>query len=236
MHLSTHYYTLVLGARTNKLHEAFRDDLIEVENQGFPVETPAGIPPSFDHDQLLELARTVDSCFGRYYELDPLGLVVVGEREMESAFRAVTAHESAVIGRIEGDYTATSVRDLGQIVWSVVKTAMSGVLDRAMLDLEASAERGQIACGLESVARLVNAGVQTTLLVEDGYHMIGRIGGTSQSPIISPDVDVRETMDDAVDVVIERVLESGGNVVFTPGGSLKDRNSIVLLPGYEERP
>jgi hypothetical protein len=112
---------------------------------------------------------------------------------------------------------------------------MSGVLDRAMLDLEAFAERGQSACGLEAVARLVNAGMQTTLLVEDGYHMRGRIGGTSQSPVISPDVDVRETMDDAVDVVIERVLESGGNVVFTPGGSLKDRNSIVLLPGCEER-
>ena len=156
-------------------------------------------------------------------------------RALQFAFSAVTTHGSAVIGRVEGDHTATPARDLGQIVWPVIKEAMSGVLDEAMRDLEVSAERGQTACGLEPVARMLNARVPTTLLVEDGYHMRGRIGGTSRSPIISKDVDVRETMDDAVDAVNERVLEFGGNVVFTPKGSLNDWDRIVLLQYREEK-
>jgi hypothetical protein len=106
---------------------------------------------------------------------------------------------------------------------------MSGVVDQAMLDLEISEGRGHMASGLEAVVRLVKRGLRATLLVEDGYHMRGSITGTDQEPVISPDVDVREANDDAVDVVIEKVLEAGGNVVFTPSGTLSDRSRIVLL-------
>ena len=35
---------------------------------------------------------------------------------------------------------------------------------------------------------------------------------------------------DVVDAIIEKVLESGGSVVFAPSGSLTDRDKIVLLP------
>jgi hypothetical protein len=235
MPVSTHYYVLSLGAKTNTLFEAFRDSLIDVVNQGFPVATPAGTSNAGNHDRLRELARTVDRCFGNYYSLDPLRLVVVGGKEMQSAFSSVTTHETAVIGRIEGDHTATPARDLGQIVWPVVKEAMSGVLDKAMQNLEAAAQRGQIASGLEAVVRLVNEGVRGTLLVEDDYHMRGSIGGTHQSPFISSDVDVRDSMDDAIDAIIEKVLESGDKVVFTPSGSLSDRDRIVLLLRGAER-
>ena len=86
-----------------------------------------------------------------------------------------------------------------------------------------------MATGLEAVALELNKGLRATLLVEDDYHLRGSVGRTGQSPVVSPDVDVRDSLDDAVDVVIERVLESGGNVVFTPGGSLSDWNRIVLL-------
>ena len=228
MSLSTHYFVLSLGGRTTMLFEAFRDSLIHVENRGFPVEAPAGTPPLGDN-QLQELARTIDTCFGHYYVLEPLRLVVVGVAEMLAAFRSMTTHAAAIIGEIEGDHTATSPRDLGQIVWPVVREAMSGALDSALRDIEASAERGRATSGLEAVTRLVYGGQPGTLLVESDYHVRGRIGGTSRSPVIVPDVDVRDAMDDAVDVIIERVLAIGGNVVFTPGGSLTDRNRMVFL-------
>ena len=105
-----------------------------------------------------------------------------------------------------------------------------------MLGLADSAERGQATAGLEAVARLVNTGVQATLLLEDDYHVRGSISGTDQLPVLSPDVDVREVIDDAVDAVIEKVLASGGNVVFTPAGSLSDQNRIVLVLHDAESP
>jgi len=211
------------------LFEAFRDSLITIENQGFPVVASSLASELTGDDRLRALARAVDTCFDHYYAVDPLGLMLVGEEEMQAAFLSVTVHGAAVIGRIEGDHTATPVRDLGQIVWPVVKEAMSGAMDKAMRDLEEFLERGWTASGLEAVARVAHRRAGATLLVEDDYHVRGSVGGSGESPVISSSVDVREPIDDAVDAVIEMVLKSDGNVVFTPADSLRDHNRIVLL-------
>jgi hypothetical protein len=213
----------------NALFEAFRDSLISVVNQGFPLMAPATISGPSGDDRLQDLARAVDQHFAHYYELGPMGLVLVGSDEMQSAFQTVTLHGGAVIGRIYGDQTATSVSALGQMVWPVVKEAMSGVLDAAMRELGARVEPGQRAEGLDAVARAASQPAQATLLLEDDYHMRGTVRGTLDSPVITPEVDVRETLDDVVDEVIERVLQSGGRVVFAPPGSLRDHGRIVLL-------
>lgn len=229
MHLSTHYYVLVLSSRTNTLFEAFRDCLIKIKNQGFPVVAPPPVLDAAVDSQLRDLARAVDECFDHYAAVEPLGLVVVGDERMQSAFMSVTKHKDAVIGRIDGNHTGTPARNLGQIVWPIVKEAISGVLDQAMRDLKALEGRGGITSGLEAVARVARRGVGATLLVEDDYHVRGSVDESSKSSIVSSDVDVRESIDDAVDAVIEVVLQSGGNVVFTPSGSLSDRNRIVLF-------
>jgi Bacterial archaeo-eukaryotic release factor family 3 len=161
-------------------------------------------------------------------------LVVVGEAGMLSAFRSVTVHGTAILGYVDGDHTASSARDLGQIVWPVVREALSGFLGRALRDLAASAGSGRATFGLEAVAALARKGVRGTLLVEDDFHQRGSLRRGNLTPVISPDVDVRDVMDDVVDAVIEKVLESGGDAVFTPGGSMKDRGRIVLLLRGEE--
>lgn len=55
MPFSTHYYVLSLGTRTSTLFEAFRDALISVENQGFPVVAPGVTSRPADRDQLSSL-------------------------------------------------------------------------------------------------------------------------------------------------------------------------------------
>jgi hypothetical protein len=229
VHLSTHYYVLSLSAGTNALFEAFRDSLNTVENQGFPVVAPTRVSGPASDDQLRDLARDVDEHFAHYYELGPMGLFLVGNRDVQYAFDTATAHGNAVVGRIYGDHTATPLSTLGQMVWLVVKEAMSGVLEGAMQELGMCAQTAQKAAGLEAVARASNRQAKATLLIEEDYHLRGSVAGPPDSPVITPEVDVRETMDDVVDEVIERVLRRGGRVVFTPPGSLSRHDRIVLL-------
>jgi hypothetical protein len=226
---STHYYVLSLSTMSSALFEAFRDSLIDVENQGFPVSGPVCEPGATGHERRRDLSRTVDEYFGRYYAQEPLGLVVVGAPEMQVAFSSVTVHGPAVIGRIEGDHVWTSARDLGQIVWPVVKVAISGWVARALRDLEACTEHGRVATGLEAVARAADQGAQATLLVEDDYRLRGSVQNTNGSPVVTSRVDIRDSIDDAVDAVIEKVLGFAGNVVFMPPGTLRVQEKIVLL-------
>jgi hypothetical protein len=233
LHLSTHYYVISLNEHKNALYEAFRDEVIDIRNGGFPLEAPLGGRSGADsldrEGRLRQTLRTVDQLFGECYRQDPLGVVVTGAKELVALFTSVTAHRDIIIGHVEGDFSATSLHDLGKIVWSVVKEALSGVQNDTMHDLEIAEKAGRTVSGLDAVSRQALAGVNATLLVEDDYHMRGSIARTSQSLEISPEVDVMEELDDAIDMIIEKVLESGGNVVFAPNGSLYKQERIVLL-------
>jgi hypothetical protein len=231
MDLSCRYYVLSLGAETSILLEAFRDELIEVRNQGFPVTLP---PDPLAGGALTDVMRKIDGCLARYLEPDPLGVVVVGSRPLLSAFAATTAHGPAIVGQVPGDHTATSTRDLGQIVWPVVKTAMSRETERALRSLVDDAAAGQAVRGLEAVAAHVGKGCRTTLLVEEGFHMRGGLDRTGRSPAVTSKVDVRDVLDDVVDAVIESALAVEGRVVFIPDGALAAWGRIALLCGKDE--
>jgi hypothetical protein len=231
--LSTHYYVISVSEHSNALFEVFRDVVIDIRNGGFPVEVPPREPSTSDftvrEEQLREALQAVDQRFGHCYRHDPLKLVLVGEKEIRDIFTSLTAYRNEIVGYVDGNFSTTSPYDLGKIVWPVVREAISGVQDEAMRDLEAASIARRTVCGLPAVGRKALAGVKATLLVEDDYHMRGSFQKTNLSLEISQDVNVLEEIDDAVDLVIEKVLKSGGNVVFTPNGTLHKHERIVLL-------
>jgi len=226
--LSTHYFVLSLGKGTSTLTEAFRDVLIDVENQGFPIHASSGTATD-DPEELRALARTADVAFGRHHSREPLRLVVVGDAPMQAAFDAVTTHGAAIIGRIRRDHTVTDSRQLGRLVWPVVKEALSGVVPRALRTVEEFRRSGRLVAGIDAVARHVRDEIAGTILVEDDYHLRGHLTGAGRSPAILPEVDVRDVTDDAVDAVIDSHLRTGGHVVFTPPDALRQHERIVLL-------
>ena len=235
MKLTTHYYVLSLSERTSRLYEAFRDTLIDIQDKGFPIESAADmngpVEPARENGPLRDFVRTADQHFDHYFRQDPLRLVVVGDKQHRAIFRSVTSHQDVVTGTLEGDYTATSPHDLGKIVWSIVKEAMAGTTERAMHDLDAAASSQNVASGIDAVAHVAGSGAGGTLFVEEDYRMKGGIRETDHSLIMPEDLDILEVTDDAVDAVIEKVLEKGGRVVFLENGSLPKLARIALVMG-----
>jgi hypothetical protein len=217
--LSTHYYVLTLSENTNRLHEAFRDTLIDIQNAWFPLESPAGSSqPALSDTQLRKLLTHVDHSFAHYYEQDPLAVVLAGTERNRNAFASITAYPNVIIGNAEGDYSATSSGDLGRIVWPIVKGVMASAGAKMERDLEAAARTHNVAVGIDAVVQSVDAGVGTTLLVEDDYRATPEV---SQSLL--------DDCDNIVDVVIEKVLALGGNVIFARDGSLRAFQHIALI-------
>ena len=233
MKLSTHYYVLSLSEQTSRLYEGFRDTLIDIQNKVFPIESSAGmrrtVEPALRDSQLRELIRTADQHFDHYFGQDPLRLVVVGEKQNLSIFGSVTSHQNVLIAMVEGDYAATSPYDLGKIVWPLVKKVMAGTSEKAMHVLETAENLQNVASGIDAVGHLAGSGVGGTLLVEEDYHMKGGISKTDHSLIPLEHVDIREVFDDAVDVIIEKVLEKGGSVVFLESGVLRNLQRIAFI-------
>ena len=233
MQPSIHYYVLSLGEKSNKLFEGFRDTLIEIENGGFPLVMSTNLSYPVKSEQREKLWRDfykrLDQFFAIFYEQDPLGLVLVAEKMNQTIFGSVSAHNKEIFGELEGNYDATSAHDLGKIVWPIVREALSGNRERALSELDEAIRAQNVASGLDQVWHMANSAKGSTLLVEEDFRMKGSIVKTDQSWIISDQVDIRELFDDVVDRVIEKVLETGGVVIFMDSGSLSAHQKIALI-------
>jgi hypothetical protein len=230
MQLSIHYYVLSLSEQTSRLYEGFRDKLIDIRNTNFPFEISidAANPDSKD-TQLREFFHQSDQHFTHYYQQDPLRLVVVGEKRNLSIFESLTTHREVIIGTVEGDYTATSVHDLGKIIWPVVKEAIAGTNKNALRDLATAASKHKVVSGIDAVGQSVETVTNSTLYVEEDFHVKGSIRKTDHSLILSKHVDIWEVIDDVVDIIIEKVLKMGGTVSFLKSGSLIEFERIALI-------
>ena len=228
MNLSTHYYVLALSDDTNRLYEAFRDSLIDIQNTWFPLEAATRPPPGGRPDADLDaLLRRVDQHFAHYHGREPLGLILVGTARIRSAFASLTVHTGMIIGHTDGDYAATPLAELGRIVWPIVTGAMSSAVHGVAHALDAAAQTDNVAVGLDAVVHSLDAGVGRTLLVEEDYEVAPR--GIAA---------LLEDCDNVVDVIVDRVLALGGNVMFVNDGSLSGFRRIALVlrdPAYDAR-
>ena len=222
--LSTHYYVLSLGERTNRLYEAFRDTLIDIENTWFPLDSSRSpSQPELNDAQLRTLMHRVDHHFAHYYGQDPLGMVLAGTRRNQAMFGSVSEYKGVIIGRTDGDQSATSLSDLGSIVWPIVKGAMAGAGEKVEREVAAATRAHNIVMGIEAVVQSVDSGVGATLLVEEGYRVM-----PENSPLL-------DDADNVVDIVIDKVLTLGGNVIFVEGRILGTFHIALILRAEQDR-
>jgi hypothetical protein len=230
MKLSIHYYVLSLSVQTSRLYEGFRDKLIDIQNTNFPFESSIDIGSSAPKDtHLKEFFHQTDLRFTHYYDQDPHRLIVVGEKRNLAIFKALMTHHDAFMGTVEGDYALTSPHDLGRIVWPVVKETIAGVNQNAMRDLATAAKVKKVVSGIDAVGQSAETETGSILYVEEDYHVKGSIHKTDQSLIRSKHVNLLEVLDDVVDFIIEKVLKTGGTVIFLDNGSLVNLERIALI-------
>jgi hypothetical protein len=229
MQLSIHYYVLSLSTDTCRLYEGFRDKLIDINDGNFPFQISKMDRHNSKYVQLQEFFEKTDQKFEFYYTQDPLRLVLAGEKSNMDIFMALNTRQDILNGMIPGDYIATSAHDLGRIVWPVVKEAISGINKNAMRELAVAVEKEKIVSGIDAVGRSAETEQGATLFVEEDYHVKGSIDKTAKSLIISKHVNIWDVIDDVVDLIVEKVLRTGGSVIFLKSGSLTELGRIALI-------
>ena len=155
MYFSVHYYILQLNDKSTKLFEGFRDTLIEISNGGFPYKSSFYSPPSVEQTQidnhLKELYKEVNRLFDKFYNQDPLGVVLVGEKRNQSIFKSILTDKKYIIREVEGNFSSICPDDLGRIIWSNVKELLAGTHVDASLELVHVLNAKKVASGLEKV-------------------------------------------------------------------------------------
>ena len=229
MHVSIHYYVLELDARIIRLYEAFRDTFIEIREGRFPImQDPftgacTRLTTSQKNAGLREFFTAADNAFDYFYSHAPLCLILVGEEKYRSVFQSVSKHSDAILTCIE------PTQNLGSTAWPIIKEKLAGTANKIVCDLETAFREQRVVTGIENVWSLAKDEKRACLLVEEGFHIRGRIRKKDGELIIENEADVMNVMDNALDIIIDKVIEREGRVVFMEDGTLEEYQKIALI-------
>lgn len=231
---------LVISGHENRLFLGRGDQLTEVTTDGFPVtvqpphewDTPHRDQPiheTLEDEEHRFVLRAVDKALGDVMARESLPLVITGTRRDLAFFDEVTRHGTAIIGRVEGDYTKAGSAELAERVRPVIEHHLADCRHRAVVSLSDARGRGHAVIGPDEVHRAALAGRGRLLVVEEDFefptHMIdGFSPGTEPEPPL--------VIDDLVDEIVEEVLLARGEVVFVAPGVLEEFGRIGLITRY----
>lgn len=237
------YWVLVLSEKPTRLYEGFNHSLSEVEGDGFPMihEGPGGEMPlpggfgvkksAYRDERHRQFFRKVDSALKPILADDPLPLIVVGVDRYHAFFNEVSSHTSAVIGRITGSHDKTSAHKLGQLIQPIIENHRDAKRREALEQLERSVSERKFVSTIGEVWRLAREGRGDLLLVEQDFHYPARLDENGSLARVD-DPSAPGVMDDAVDNVIDTVLDKQGRVVFVENGKLEEHRRIAMTLRY----
>jgi Bacterial archaeo-eukaryotic release factor family 3 len=178
---------------------------------------------------LHHIDNAVDIILNAYH----LPLFVVGAERILGHFKKLSKHAGAVIEYVHGNYEDATLPQLKQILephiadWKLVR--QKDLLNQ--LDEAESAKK--LVIGMNEVWREAMSHKGRLLVVEKNY-MFAAQRGSSDSVIYeaSEPYNKFSYIKDAVDDIIEKVLENGGDVEFVDKELLKDYHHIALVKYY----
>jgi len=233
------YRVLVLSHKT-RLYDAWTAVLDEHTARPFPMvhrgpggasKLPGGqgINRSAVRDEALRtFFRSVDNAVDAVQKANPLPLVVVGVERNLAFYREVTRQATAIIGMLAGNHDQTAPNVLGKLVWPVFDSGATLRRTEALVQLDQAVSAQRHASGIDQVWRAAAGARCRTLLVEKDFKYPADL--SSEGDRLLPYTGKGATaLDDAVDEVIERVMDIGGEVFFYASGDLDVHQRIAAV-------
>ncbi|MGH8521148.1 MAG: hypothetical protein ACREU9_06960 [Gammaproteobacteria bacterium] len=241
MNRTPRYWTLVLSEKPTRLFEGTCENLVEIQDGGFPIthEGPGGeqlLPgglgvnkSEYRDERHRQFFRQVDAALKPFMAGDPLPLAVVGVDRFLAFFNEVMNHTTSIMTILTGSHDKTSAHELGKLVWPLVKANLDEKRQQDLLKLDKAIGERKFVSTIGEVWRLASEGRGSLLLVEEDFHFPGRVDETRMHLTPADDLAGPDVIDDAVDEIVEMVLDKRGQVRFVDNGQLETHQRIVLI-------
>lgn len=235
------YWVLAVSADRVTLWNGTPERVTEHKANGFPLtrslddpdaerqERIGDLPSTFSDEQTRKFLREADLATASVIRAHPRPLFVAGE--------------AAALSLLDGAGTvikeATRVPHGGlahgpaEAVWQAVRPFLSAhektEIDSVVRELDTAQGRRQYAAGLDEVWQNVTTDRVRLVAVEDTYQATVRDDGGHLVPAGADDLDA---VDDVVDDIVERALDTGAQVRFVPEDTLAGRGRIACALRY----
>ncbi|MET7619220.1 chemotaxis protein [Streptomyces sp. NPDC005408] len=237
------YWVLAVSSDRVTLWSGGAERVVEENTGAFPLtrsledpdaerkERIGDLPSTFSDEQTRQFLREADAAIGAVLKSAPRPLYVAGEAAALSLLDGV--------GTVTGRATATHVPQGGlaagppDAVWQAVRPPVEARAERdvakVLAELDKARGRKAFAAGVDEIRQNVESGRVALLAVEESYQETVRDSGGHLLPAEPGDLDA---LDDIVDDIVERSLDTGADVRFVPDGTLAGMGGIASALRY----
>lgn len=244
------YWVLSVSQDPVRLFIGFDDELQEIHDEFFPARW-SGLPKenedastnrTREHEKY-EQAHVEDWLTGEVDEqvfdkikYSKMPVLITGPKKLVSHLQKNGKIGPHIVKVIEGANSNKKLHEMKELVSPIVKDLIEQNKQDEKGRLEEAVGVNLYAKGLPEVWRSAKLGNVETLLVEEGYAEAGFLGGNELEleTNLQKQPNSEQLLEDAVDDVIEEVLQKRGKVVFLPEGMLADHKRIALIKRYPE--
>ncbi len=249
------YYLLLLSEDHIRFFEGKGRNLIEIKDDNFPdhhdknefeyqkahfVNPGTGSlqgtteKPNEEQKKVQEHLKHVDNKLSQYLtNQNPLFLV--GDKQMLGDFETVTHFRENIQGKIAGNFQHLAKHELADKIHTEVKRYIHEQQERALRLLEEEVGYDRVTSGLSKIYRDAFEGKGAILLVEEGYSEPAYLDKSNYQLYLTPEkTDGLKRLDDAVDDIIEEVLDKNGEVRFVENGKLEKYGRMAMILRFNE--
>ncbi len=233
------YRVLVLSESPSRLFLGDRDRLVEIRS-GFPLihDGPGGkegLPTDYGQhtsevrdENHRQFFRKVEQALKELVKDDPAPLFITGVDRYISFWNEI-APQFKPAGVINGSFDYMKAAELATHVWPEVEKYFTKQRGAMLERIEKAIASHHFAGGIEEVFEAANqARIEVLIAPEDV--MISAWVNAEKTQVTQPGVGVE--IPDIIDETVERVLDSGGEILFLPVADLDKYGQISAILRY----
>ncbi len=198
--------------------------------------SPGGSTEKANEEQkkIIENLKYWDNKLTSYFDHDT-PLFIAGDKQILGDFEQITHHKDKIQGKLTGNFDHLRNHEIADKIQTEVKRYIHELQERAIRILEEEVGFDRVSSGLPKVFEDALKGKGSLLLVEESYSEPGYLDEKNYRLYLEPDkTDGLKRLEDAVDDVIEEVLNKNGEVRFVADGKLQKYGRIALILRYSQ--
>lgn len=177
--------------------------------------------------------RSIDSALSQVLVQYKLPVFLVGVDRLLGHYKSISANAKSITDTIHGNYDEATIAELQEVVKPYAAALKQQRNARLMEEIEKAMNANKLDMGVSLVWKTAHDKQGRLLIVEKNF--VYPADKAAEGEHIYPHDETTESaffIKDAVDDIIEQVLEHGGDVVFVDEGMLAEYGRIALIRYY----
>jgi hypothetical protein len=237
------YLVFMISAELSKMYLGNCSKFILIksnlpENMDGEIEQQGGKGSYSDTEKLKEVRTEkflhhLDQDLGLILKAYPLPVFVLGTDKTLGYFRKITRNEQSLVQYIPGNYLQTPESEIREIMAPYTRHWHEMKEKSLLLQIQQAMSENKLEYGIRQVWKAASQKRGRLLLVEKNFIYPAHQGAEPES-ISREDFSLNNPfyIKDAVDDVMEKVLEAGGDIEFVGDDLLKAFGRIALIRYY----